>query len=155
QEHCAAIPGLRPVRAPSSSDSQPAPETWSPPAHGGGHAPCIVLLTSGSTGHPKGVVSSHDNWISNLSAILESVQIDSTDHVGLTLPLNYSFGLSMALLTVVSGASLTFLPRMTLPGELVEQIASCHATVFAGVPVHYQQLLHEARFSGRHLTRLR
>src|SRR5262249_31129351 len=52
-------------------------------------------------------------------------------------------------------ASLTFLPRMTLPGELVEQIASCHATVFAGVPVHYQQLLHEARFSGRHLTRLR
>lgn len=52
-----------------------------------------LQYTSGSTGHPKGVVLTHDNLLSNVRAMAQVVEADSTDVFVSWLPLYHDMGL--------------------------------------------------------------
>ncbi|MBI3667677.1 MAG: AMP-binding protein [Acidobacteria bacterium] len=59
----------------------------------GGEAPALIQYTSGSTGHPKGVLLSHANLLANIRAIGKTVEIQPHD-VGVSwLPLYHDMGL--------------------------------------------------------------
>jgi acyl-CoA synthetase (AMP-forming)/AMP-acid ligase II len=56
---------------------------------------CLMLSTSGSTGDPRLVRLSHRNIASNATSIAEYLALQSDDRALTTLPLHYSYGLSV------------------------------------------------------------
>ena len=57
----------------------------------------LLLTTSGSTGSPKFVRQSYKNVKSNAEAIAEYLKLDETEKPITTLPMNYTYGLSILI----------------------------------------------------------
>ena len=53
----------------------------------------LLQYTSGSTGHPKGVVLTHANLLANIRTMGQALKVDSTDVVVSWLPLYHDMGL--------------------------------------------------------------
>ncbi|MDR1584542.1 MAG: AMP-binding protein, partial [Prevotellaceae bacterium] len=64
----------------------------------------LLLTTSGSTGSPKLVRLSYDNIISNAKAIAEYLNIDNHERPVTSLPMHYSYGLSVINSHLIKGA---------------------------------------------------
>ncbi|HJS73268.1 MAG TPA: AMP-binding protein, partial [Vicinamibacteria bacterium] len=70
-----------------------------PPSSSASEAPALIQYTSGSTGDPKGVLLSHENLLTNIRAIGDTVKMSPAD-VGVSwLPLYHDMGLIGAWLT--------------------------------------------------------
>ena len=103
-----------------------------------------ILYTSGTTGRSKGAMLSHDNLLSNASALMHEWRFTKDDVLLHTLPVYHAHGLFVALnVSLLAGASMIFLPRFS-PSAILDNIAC--ATVLMGVPTHYVRLLKEAAF---------
>ncbi|MEA2001723.1 MAG: long-chain fatty acid--CoA ligase [Actinomycetota bacterium] len=67
------------------------------------------VYTSGTTGNPKGVILSHSNFASNVSAITEVFPIESDDRTLSFLPWAHAFGQTVELhVLLAKGASTAF-----------------------------------------------
>ncbi len=67
----------------------------------------IAILTSGSTGAPRGVVHSWRNVLLNASLHAQAISLASTDRIAGALPLHFSYGLvASALATLTTEATL-------------------------------------------------
>jgi long-chain acyl-CoA synthetase len=64
--------------------------------------------------------------------------------VSLILPIGFSYGLSMLLVSLRARARLVLHPNFDFPAQCVALMHDQETTVFAGVPFHYQQLLRES-----------
>jgi acyl-CoA synthetase (AMP-forming)/AMP-acid ligase II len=69
-----------------------------PKARAHGADPGFIQYTSGSTGHPKGVLLAHENLVANIHAIGQACRINRDDRVVSWLPLYHDMGLIGALL---------------------------------------------------------
>jgi 1-acyl-sn-glycerol-3-phosphate acyltransferase len=85
-----AVPTLVEVTTPSELSRTGA--TWKD-AEGGGSDPAFIQYTSGSTGHPKGVLLTHDNLLANIRAIGAALEVQPTDVGASWLPLYHDMGL--------------------------------------------------------------
>jgi len=56
---------------------------------------CLLLTTSGSTGSPKFVRQSYTNVYANAKSIVEYLELNSSERPITTLPMNYTYGLSI------------------------------------------------------------
>jgi acyl-[acyl-carrier-protein]-phospholipid O-acyltransferase/long-chain-fatty-acid--[acyl-carrier-protein] ligase len=95
--------------------------------------PAVVLFTSGSEGHPKGVVLTHANLLANRRQLAARVDFSPADHVLNALPIFHSFGLSAGmLLPLLSGVRLYLYPS-PLHYRIVPEIAyDIGATILFG-----------------------
>ena len=66
----------------------------------------LLLSTSGSTGDPKLVRLSEDNMQANAASIVDYLRLGPTDRGMTTLPLHYSYGLSVLHSHLEAGAGL-------------------------------------------------
>jgi long-chain acyl-CoA synthetase len=103
----------------------------------------VILYTSGTTGTPKGAELTHDNLMSNVETILDTlIQIQPDDVVLGALPLFHSFGQTCGLNSCMkAGGTLTLLPRFD-PDKAFEIIQRDKVTIFEGVPTMYVGMLH-------------
>ena len=103
----------------------------------------VILYTSGTTGTPKGAELTHDNLMSNVETILESlIDIKPDDVVLGALPFFHSFGQTCGLNSCMkAGGTLTLLPRFD-PDKALEIIERDGVTIFEGVPTMYVGMLH-------------
>ena len=67
---------------------------------------CLLLTTSGSTGSPKFVRQSYKNVRANAESIAEYLELDSTEKPITTLPMNYTYGLSIINSHLLVGAEI-------------------------------------------------
>ncbi|MEA2431166.1 MAG: long-chain acyl-CoA synthetase [Thermoleophilaceae bacterium] len=103
----------------------------------------VILYTSGTTGTPKGAELTHDNLLSNVETILDTlIQIKDDDVVLGALPLFHSFGQTCGLNScIAAGGTLSLIPRFD-PDKAFEIIERDRVTIFEGVPTMYVAMLH-------------
>ncbi len=100
----------------------------------------LLLSTSGSTGSPKLVRLSRTNVESNAGSISSCLSIGAADRAVTSLPMAYSFGLSVINSHLHSGASVVVTNRSVIDPEFWEVLRRTHATSFAGVPYTFELL---------------
>ena len=97
----------------------------------------VLLSTSGTTGSPKLVRLSHRNIAANASSIAQYLELDGGERAILSLPIHYSYGLSVLHSHLVAGASVILTAHSIMRAEFWADAARWGATSFAGVPYSY------------------
>ena len=105
------------------------------------HADLAMLLTtSGSTGSSKFVRISYENIAANAASIVEYLTIDGNERPVTTLPMSYSYGLSVINSHVLKGATILLTSRTLMEKEFWAFLKDRKATSLSGVPYTYQIL---------------
>ena len=100
----------------------------------------LLLSTSGSTGSPKLVRLGYQNLKSNTQSIVEYLEIGHKDRSITTLPMSYTYGLSIINSHLYAGASMIFTNKTLVQKEFWQQLKTYNATSFGGVPFTYEML---------------
>jgi acyl-CoA synthetase (AMP-forming)/AMP-acid ligase II len=100
----------------------------------------LLLSTSGSTGSPKFVRLSTDAVAGNARSIAEALGIGATERAVTSLPLHYSYGLSVLNSHLVRGAAVVLTDRGILDAGFWDLVKTRDCTSFAGVPYSYEIL---------------
>jgi len=108
--------------------------------------PAVILYTSGTTGKPKGVTLSHNNFYYQCSEVVTSVMdMRSEDRVVMVLPLFHVYGLSNGLVSAIYNAASMVLVSHYSPKNLLAAIEDHDASILIAIPSMYQHLLQSAR----------
>ena len=100
-----------------------------------------ILYTSGTTGKPKGVLLSHGNLISNVSATIHHTKMSAEDRLTCYLPLFHCFGQNFIMNSSVKSGATLILHERFQPDEILDSIKANRISMFFGVPVVYSRLL--------------
>ena len=100
----------------------------------------VLLTTSGSTGSPKMVRQTYGNLLTNAHSIMEYLCLSEDDRPITTLPMNYTYGLSVIQSHSLVGATILMTTRGVLEPEFWDFFKKERATSFYGVPYTYQLL---------------
>ena len=114
----------------------------------------LLLTTSGSTGSPKLVRQSYANIRANTASIVEYLKLDATERPITTLPMNYTYGLSIINSHLAAGATILLTDKSIMQREFWDFFAAQGATSFGGVPYTYE-MLDKLMFFRRKLPSLR
>lgn len=114
----------------------------------------LLLSTSGSTGSPKFTRLTEKNVSSNAASIAEYLELDETDRPVTTLPMAYSYGLSVINSHLHVGASILLTDSSLVTRSFWRFLREQKATSMAGVPYTYQ-MLQSLRFARMDLPSLR
>lgn len=114
----------------------------------------LLLTTSGSTGSPKLVRQSYANVRSNAESIAGYLELDARERPITTLPMNYTYGLSIINSHLLVGATLLLTERGIMERDFWDFLGGAGATSFGGVPYTYQ-MLDRLRFCRRDQPSLR
>ena len=100
----------------------------------------LLLPTSGSTGSSKLVRISYKNLYSNTESISKTLPIKSTDRAITTMPMSYSYGLSIINTHLFNGASILATNKSFMEKEFWSIFSKAKTTTFGGVPFIYEML---------------
>ncbi len=101
----------------------------------------MMVYTSGTTGKPKGVVTTHDGLAAQVTALTEAWEWSADDSTLLVLPLHHVHGIVNVLTCALwSGARCEIHPRFD-PQAVWSRIAAGELTVFMAVPTIYRRLI--------------
>lgn len=100
----------------------------------------VLLSTSGSTGSPKLVRLSATNVQANAESIAEYLAITPSQQAITSLPLSYSYGLSVLNSHLAAGATILLSELSVSDPGFLELIERCGVTSLAGVPYSYELL---------------
>lgn len=100
----------------------------------------LLLTTSGSTGSPKLVRQSYKCIRANTEQIAEYLQLDDTERPVTTLPMNYTYGLSIINSHLWVGATILLTDKTIIQKEFWGMVKEQKCTSFGGVPYTYEML---------------
>ncbi|WP_433437447.1 AMP-binding protein [Nonomuraea sp. CA-141351] len=117
-----------------------------PPRLDGAHAPephpdlAVLLATSGSTGNPKLVRLSRQAVLANAAAIAAALSITPDEIAPTSLPLHYSYGLSVLNSHLAAGATVMLTEAGLLERSFWTHLDAHRCTSLAAVPYQYEML---------------
>ncbi len=101
----------------------------------------MILYTSGTTGKPKGVVSTHGNLNAQIQALVNAWGWNSSDHILHILPLHHVHGIVNKLCCALwSGATCEFLAKFDV-ATVWQRFEKQPISVFMAVPTIYKRLI--------------
>lgn len=100
----------------------------------------LLLSTSGTTGSPKLVRLSYNNLVSNASSISEYLGLDSSETAISSLPMNYSFGLSIINSHLFVGGSVVMTTESITQRGFWDLFKNFKVTSLSGVPYTFDIL---------------
>jgi fatty-acyl-CoA synthase len=106
-----------------------------PPEHGR-----YIILTSGTTGTPKGAQRSQPEGLSAIAALLSKIPRRYGETVMIGAPLFHSWGFLHFLLSLPTAATMVLRPKFD-PEDTLRAVAEHRARVLAVVPVMMQRII--------------
>lgn len=97
-----------------------------------------LMTTSGSTGSPLLVRQSYANLAANTASIIDFLRITAAARAMTTLPMSYTYGLSIINTHLHAGASLVLNTRPMADRGFWQLLGDCAVTTFGGVPFTYE-----------------
>jgi len=98
-----------------------------------------IIYTSGTTGEPKGVMLTHNNFMSNITSIAKGLPIVSTDVALSVLPLSHIFERDGFYVFCYCGVSVYYAASFDQVGENLREVAP---TVMTAVPRLFEKVYH-------------
>jgi len=105
-----------------------------------------IIYTSGTTGEPKGVVLTHDNFLSNVRGILEVIDLNEADSCLSFLPLSHVFERIALYVFLYIGGVIHYAESID---TVVDNMSEVNPTILVSVPRIYEKAF------GRILDRVR
>ncbi len=117
------------IAAGSDADRKPPPEK-----------PRFVILTSGTTGTPKGAQRSSPDGLFTVASLLDKIPYRVGDTMMIAAPLFHSWGFFHFVMSLPTAATMVLRRRFD-PEETLAAVRRSRATVLAAVPVMVQRIL--------------
>jgi acyl-coenzyme A synthetase/AMP-(fatty) acid ligase len=114
----------------------------------------LLLTTSGSTGSPKLVRLSYKNIQRNAESIAQYLEIMEKDRAITTMPMTYTYGLSIINSHLIKGASIIASELSLMERKFWDIVKDLKPTTLGGVPYIYE-MLRKLRFKQMLLPSLR
>jgi long-chain acyl-CoA synthetase len=96
-----------------------------------------ILYTSGTTGVPKGVMLTHNNFVSNLKGVTDVIEFTKDDTVLSWLPLSHSFERIATYTYLYKGCTIAYAEDMLSVGQNMPEV---RPTVVVGVPRLFEKV---------------
>ena len=135
------------VHAPGSTPTEASPLV-------GPNDPGLVLLTSGTTGRPKGVLETLPHCWAKMQFFADAFRPGPDDVHLLYLPMAHVFGLRLGLLALLRGGRLVLLDRFSRE-EALRLVGQERVSVLPGMPTHLTLLLNHLDPAGHDVSSLR
>ncbi|HEY3578949.1 MAG TPA: long-chain fatty acid--CoA ligase [Pyrinomonadaceae bacterium] len=98
-----------------------------------------IIYTSGTTGEPKGVMLTHNNFMSNVLSIAKGLPITAQDVALSVLPLSHIFERAGSYVFFYCGVSVYYAASFEQVGENLREVAP---TVMTAVPRLFEKVYH-------------
>lgn len=105
-----------------------------------------IIYTSGTTGEPKGVMLTHENFVSNIVAISKGLPIRSTDRSLAVLPLSHIFERTVFYVLCSNGVSIHYCAAFD---QLASHLQEVKPTIMTAVPRLFEQVYHKIVKKGK------
>ncbi|HYE15633.1 MAG TPA: long-chain fatty acid--CoA ligase [Pyrinomonadaceae bacterium] len=99
-----------------------------------------IIYTSGTTGEPKGVMLTHESFVSNVLSIGRTLPIFSTDVSLSVLPLSHIFERTVFYVFCHCGVSVYYAASFDLVGEYLREV---RPTIMTAVPRLFEKVYHK------------
>jgi len=98
-----------------------------------------IIYTSGTTGEPKGVMLTHDNFMSDVLSIATGLPISPADTSLSVLPLSHIFERTVFYVFCYTGVSVNYAPSFDVVGEYLREV---RPTIMTAVPRLFEKVYH-------------
>ena len=101
----------------------------------------MLVYTSGTTGHPKGAMLTHGNFLSNVESCRQVLQVVEYDRFVLVLPMFHSFMLTVCIfLPLLVGGSIVLIKSLHPPKAMLEEIITHQGSVLPAMAAIFRLL---------------
>ncbi|PYT00794.1 MAG: long-chain fatty acid--CoA ligase [Acidobacteria bacterium] len=105
-----------------------------------------IIYTSGTTGEPKGVMLTHNNFVSNIVAISNGLPIKNSDRSLAVLPLSHIFERTVFYVLCANGVSINYCASFDQIGTHLHEV---RPTIMTAVPRLFEQVYHKIVKKGK------
>ncbi|HVF30493.1 MAG TPA: long-chain fatty acid--CoA ligase [Pyrinomonadaceae bacterium] len=110
------------------------------------HDLATIIYTSGTTGEPKGVMLTHDNFVSNIVAVSKGLPIKNTDRSLAVLPLSHIFERTVFYVLCANGVSVHYCASFD---QIASHLQEVKPTIMTAVPRLFEQVYHKIVKKGK------
>ncbi len=101
----------------------------------------LIVYTSGTTGKPKGAVTTHANIAAQIESLVAAWGWQASDRILLVLPLHHVHGIVNVLCCALWSGAACEMHRGFEPAAVWSRLASDELTLFMAVPTIYRRLI--------------
>jgi long-chain acyl-CoA synthetase len=105
-----------------------------------------IIYTSGTTGEPKGVMLTHENFVSNVVAISKGLPIKSSDRSLAVLPLSHIFERTVFYVLCSNGVAIHYCAAFD---QIASHLQEVKPTIMTAVPRLFEQVYHKIVKKGK------
>lgn len=105
-----------------------------------------IIYTSGTTGEPKGVMLTHENFVSNIVSISQGLPINKSDRSLAVLPLSHIFERTVFYVLCANGVSINYCASFD---QLASHLQEVKPTIMTAVPRLFEQVYHKIVKKGK------
>lgn len=105
-----------------------------------------IIYTSGTTGDPKGVMLTHENFVSNIRAISDGLPISTTDRSLAVLPLSHIFERAVFYVLCTNRVLVHYCSSFD---QLAAHLQEVKPTIMTAVPRLFEQVYHKIVKKGK------
>jgi long-chain acyl-CoA synthetase len=115
----------------------------------------VVFYTSGTTGHPKGVMLTNKNVAAIAEIWSESMEMDQNDRMHIVAPLFHCAASHVFSIPIIYKGGMVIIEETFSPESTIRTMEQQRATIFFGVPAMYSILLNTPSLGKADLSNLR